>query len=401
MNNFTPLKSKKKQKSNFFLIANIFLMILVVGITGYYLRNKLITTEEKAYVPTSERPCSEYHATNGCGEALKECAVKAPRCEWINSGQTTVWSGGVGSPEVQCPGQCVGEGGEGGFEIPKCPNGQDPICESPAVTSCVRIMNCEIPSKILVQNGFCGTDPLKITCQTNCTCETQVTPTPTQPAATNTPPPPTNTPSPTPTQPVMSTCNSLCSNSTPCFNEEPGPNELVCTSLGAAQKCRNKSCPSSPNCICPTITPSATPIITNTPTPTGTPGPTATNTPVPSATPTTPPGQPTNTPGPTATPIPVLCGTKDCDNTTNPCRSGYNCVQAHDGSNYCTSPDFTEACKANPSYNTCCTAPGAPTATPTEIVLAKTTITPAPPASGTPAWLMFIIPALILIVGLL
>ncbi|MEK7634022.1 MAG: hypothetical protein AAB437_04225 [Patescibacteria group bacterium] len=155
----------------------------------------------------------------------------------------------------------------------------------------------------------------------------------------------------------------------------------------------------------PTITPTPTEVITNTPTPTATP--TNTPTPTPTATPTiTPTGTPgptaTNTPGPSATPIPVLCGTKDCDNATNPCRSGYSCVQAKDGSNYCTSPDFAEACKANPSYNSCCTAPGAPTATPTEIVLAKTSPTKAPvPVSGRPAWLMFLIPALIIIGSLI
>ncbi len=149
----------------------------------------------------------------------------------------------------------------------------------------------------------------------------------------------------------------------------------------------------------PTATPPATPtpteVITNTPTPTTTLTPTATPTGTPGPT-------ATNTPGPSATPIPVLCGTKDCDNATNPCRSGYSCVQAKDGSNYCTSPDFADACKANPSYNSCCTAPGAPTATPTEIVLAKTSPTKVPvPVSGEPAWLMFIIPVLIIIGSLI
>lgn len=346
MDNFTPLKTEKPKKkfANFFLVVNILLMFVVVGITGYYLRNKLITTKEKAYVPTSERPCSEYHATGGCDEAHKECAVKYPRCEWINTGSTTVWSDGVGSTEIKCPGQCVGEGGGGGFEIPKCPNGQDPICETPAITECVRIMNCQIPSKILVQNGFCGTDPLKITCQTNCTCET-----------------PGDTPTPTPTEPTAT------------------------------------------NTPTPTSTPTSTPSSTPTSTPTSTPSSTPTGTIIPSNTPT---ATPTGTPGSTLTPIPVLCGTKDCDDKTNPCRDKYICVQAHDGSNYCTSADFADACKANPSYNTCCIAPGDPTATPTEIVLAQTSITtttaPSVPVSADDrSFLMYLIPLVIIAFSLL
>lgn len=163
-----------------------------------------------------------------------------------------------------------------------------------------------------------------------------------------------------------------------------------------------------PTIYLPTPIPTSTTTPINTPTPTTTPIPT--NTPTPTPIPTTPPGQPTNTPaptatntpGPSATPVPVLCGTKDCDNTTNPCRSGYICVQANDGSNYCTSPDFQTACKANPSYNNCCTAPGAPTATPTEIVLAKISPTTTKLLqTSTPQLFIYIIPALIMLLGLI
>ncbi|OQY66277.1 hypothetical protein B6D29_02900, partial [Microgenomates bacterium UTCPR1] len=114
----------------------------------------------------------------------------------------------------------------------------------------------------------------------------------------------------------------------------------------------------------------------------------------------------TATPGPSATLIPVLCGTKDCDNATNPCRSGYICVQAHDGSNYCSSPDFAEACKSNPSYNSCCTAPGVSTSTPTEVVLAKSgpTSTPSAPVSGfisIKSVLMYLAPVGIILLGII
>ena len=122
----------------------------------------------------------------------------------------------------------------------------------------------------------------------------------------------------------------------------------------------------------PTVTPTQTPEETNTPTPTI--RPTTTFTPTPTAidenTPTPTPG--TLAEGPTATPIPVACGTKSCDNTTNPCREGLVCVQAQDGSNYCSLPEFQEACKADPSQSSCCTAPGEPT----EIILINATATP-------------------------
>lgn len=171
----------------------------------------------------------------------------------------------------------------------------------------------------------------------------------------------------------------------------------------------------------PTLTPSETPTptptgeITSTPTatPTITPTPEFSVTPGPSLTPTltlTPTKTLTPTPKTSATPIPVACGTKSCDNTTNPCRSGLNCVQANDGSNYCSLPEFEEACKENPTQQSCCTAPGnSPTPTtestnpPITQQAAATEQPEAPtiPASGNPAnWLYYFIPAAILLLGL-
>lgn len=155
--------------------------------------------------------------------------------------------------------------------------------------------------------------------------------------------------------------------------------------------------------IVPTQIPTATPVISNTPTATPIISNTPTVTPLISNTPTVTPLI-SNTPGPSATPIPILCGTKDCDNKTNPCRSGYSCVQAKDGSNYCTSPDFANTCKANPSYNNCCTAPGAPTATPTEIILAKISTSPTVVKlleTGMVKSFMYLIPAAIILIGLI
>ncbi|OQY66752.1 hypothetical protein B6D29_02505, partial [Microgenomates bacterium UTCPR1] len=69
--NFTALKTKPKKKLNkVFLALNIFLMLVVVGITGYYLRERLLTKKEKAYSPYSPFPiakCSELSARD-CGD---------------------------------------------------------------------------------------------------------------------------------------------------------------------------------------------------------------------------------------------------------------------------------------------------------------------------------------------
>lgn len=128
------------------------------------------------------------------------------------------------------------------------------------------------------------------------------------------------------------------------------------------------------NCYCDELTPTPTPpeitntptptpteVITNTPTPTQTPTPTATPTFTPTATPTgtivpsnTPTVTPTETPGPSATPTPT-------------------------------------------------DVPGEPTATPTEIILAQTTVTSPPPVpvTGMGQSFMYLIPALIMLVGLI
>ena len=139
--------------------------------------------------------------------------------------------------------------------------------------------------------------------------------------------------------------------------------------------------PTLPPDSTPTVTPeiSLTPTLTLTPSPTS--GPTATDTPGPSP-----------TPGPSATPIPVACGTKSCDNTTNPCRSGLSCIQANDGSNYCSLPEFQDACKVNPAQETCCTAQGE-NPTPTEIVLVNATATPGAGGATTVAQVTEIPPA--------
>lgn len=281
-------------------------------------------------------------------EERLNCNADHPKWECIQDG--CCWQGaddGCAKPgEPGYDPKCIPQPGAGqcqtcGEERPKCPNGQPPVCDTSKI-ECVGIAQCQFPRRAARPLTSCGTsEQIKFNCYTDCSCNPE-------PTATPTPPDVTNTPTPT-------------------------------------------------DVITNTPTPTATPTNTPTATPTSTP----TNTP----TPTTPPGQPTNTPGPTSTPIPVPCGTKSCDNTTNPCRDNYICVQANDGSNYCTSPDFQTACKANPTYNNCCTAPGAPTATPTEIILAK--VSPSPTSvekllqTGVMQSFVYLIPAFIMLIGLI
>lgn len=118
---------------------------------------------------------------------------------------------------------------------------------------------------------------------------------------------------------------------------------------------------------------------------------------------------PTLSPTPSNTPIPTIaqlvCATKDCNENSRPCVSGNVCIKANNGSNYCSSSSYVDACKANPSYDSCCSAPGVPTATPTEIIIAK--ISPSPTAiakllkTGMVKSFMYLIPAIIMLVGLI
>jgi hypothetical protein len=67
-------------------------------------------------------------------------------------------------------------------------------------------------------------------------------------------------------------------------------------------------------------------------------------------------------------------------------------------------PQYETACKANPSYDTCCSAPGAPTATPTEIILANVTTAPTTAQllqTGMVKSFIYLIPAFIMLIGLI
>lgn len=340
MENFTPLKpaEKKKRKFNKFLIfGNLFLVILVAAIGIFYYNKTLIPIQQKANPVWCEDVTWDNTALGGCQNVCEgtNCCLKEKQCDISGNGFCGTPSGNQCDDDQWClmdDSTCPGGGG-GGLT---CPNGQPPTCETPEVTTCVRPAACPIPNKILVDRGFCGEDPPKITCQTNCTCDTTVTSTPT-PTPTLVVTRITTTPIPTICVPITEVaCIDSCGQIRQCISDGCG-GQLCCPAT-------------SP---CPSVTPTPTGIITpsNTPTPTRTPTPT----------PTTPPGQPTNTPAPTAT------------NTPGP--------------------------SATPTPTN---VPGVPTATPTEIILAKTTVTSPPvPVTGMVQSFMFLIPALIMFIGLL
>jgi len=284
MSNFTPLKKNKKPFGKLFLFANLFLLLIVVGITTYYFKDKLFPSTNQAAGPQS-CPVSGY---------VTDCQ------------------------DVSEPGACG--------------NDQGNHCEGNEWCRPYRLENkCYNNSSHSSAKWCCkGTDYNCSVVEGKC----------------GVPGAPTDTPIPTPTGSITDT---------------PIPTATVA------------------------VTP--TDVVTSTPVPTATIE--VTNTPAPTS---------TGVPASTLTPVPVLCGTKGCDNATNPCRSGLSCVQASDGSNYCTNPDFVVACKANPSYTSCCTAPGS--STPTEIVVAKSTVAPAP-VTGNNSWYMFAFPILAIIGGLL
>ncbi len=150
--------------------------------------------------------------------------------------------------------------------------------------------------------------------------------------ATSNPPGPTTTPSPTP-QPGKQVCGY-----TPCDNATaPCADGLECIETsGGAKYCSKPELKTA--CA---ANPSQTSCCTE---------------------PTRPPQEVTNTPTPT--PVPARCGYTPCDDVTAPCGDGMICLETSTGAKYCSMPEFEEACYDNPNQTTCCTAPS-PTPTPT------------------------------------
>ena len=361
MDNATPLKKSKKPVNRFFLMANIILLFIVVVIGTYYLAiYKPSTTKPKAYT-------GQISGTDTCNKVNIK-VVGNPKCNRLFS---------IGSPSCPIPAGAVNNVSSYTtiYSVTSHDKKQHQISWKTANSFCPNA--CGDYTSRYGGIYVCSKSPIYQTkteaVNPGQTLEVVVTR----------------------SSPSGQACGTYqqdflidsIDGNTKCNFTQPGDTVGAWGNCQTGVECPNLTLTPTPTTSAPTLTPTPT-------TPPGQP----TNTPAPIA---------TNTPGPTSTPIPVLCGTKDCDNVTNPCRSGYTCVQANDGSNYCTSPDFANDCKSNPSYNSCCTAPGAPTATPTEIILAKVSTSSTSPTvvkllqTGVVQSFMYFIPALIMLVGLI
>ena len=387
MSNFTPLQKPgtKTKKFNKFLIVGNLLLVVLVSITGFVYYNKtLITTQQKAGFDCSDwsnkRKCAEErkeYEEIGQADADKEAKKKKERDERKMKEETYVPEGGCPGGYVSCnvggKGFCISndgtEGGcnqgaidrgitvqtgggstkgEGGW---RCIVGKGKDEPYVAGQPCVERNSVETIGNRAVPNCFCGIIQIDNasgggTYQSKCGC-----------------------------------------------NEEEKQAVAATTLVGTI-------IPTPTDAATPTPTPTPTGIPTSTPTPTPT-GVTSTGTPTPTIT----PGGPTSTPTPTPTPGLLVCATKDCNETTRKCESGNVCIKANDGSNYCSNESLVDVCKSNPISSVCCKIVPTSNATPTEIILAKTSISPTAVAklleTGVVKSFVYLIPAAIMLIGLI
>ncbi|MFZ6035496.1 MAG: cell envelope integrity protein TolA [Patescibacteria group bacterium] len=288
MQNYTPLNIGSKKKGKFFLAANILLMILVVGITGFYLSGRLITTQEKAGFDCSDwsdkKKCQaerKEYEESGQADADKEAKKKAEREAKRMKEEEYVPSGGCPGGYVSCDLNdahgsrhkfCISnDGSEGGCNSGAVSRGIDVQIggggEGTGAWRCVPGVNnytsgscdsrnyAEVLKGCTVPKCFCGIiqidhcDGINATYQSTCGCNKEEEQLITQ----------VNIPVtiiPTPTSEVTPT-------------EQPTPTEALTPT----------EIPTSTPTETPTLTPTGTPGPTATPTPTGTPGPTDTPTP--------------------------------------------------------------------------------------------------------------------------
>ena len=420
-----PLRSSKKSKLKLFIGAGgiSLLLLFIVGISVFLQTQKLPQQKAKAYdtCPCAgpnllQKDCAQTCQCNdGC--MVVNCGTfNQATQQWSNMQTCEINGGPANCPYPNCPGptdckmdyngKCftlsggcsgtvhkfVGPYGEnacpntGGNDI-KTGNVDGTYCSDASPGECVQM-------DYLGHGGTCdcepGGNPPTATVAPVATPTLTPIPLPSIiPSVTLTPPTltPTSTKTPTPTP-----------------TDEPGQGTIV-----------------------PTKKPTATPTKTPTPTPTNTPTPTPTNTPTPSATPTS---TPTPTPSPTLTPIPTGVYGYQCDATCGTC--GWR-----DSNNVCHNntvmPNNVSCCHRACVSITCTTVFGEAsntcdnssqcvptfTPTPTEIVLVKATNTPAvtqssvaqatathaptamPEVGITPPWYLILIPASLLLLGLL
>jgi len=386
MTNFTPLQKfgNKTKKFNKFLIIGNLLLVVLVSVTGLVYYNKtLLTTQQKAAKPglskswddmsVAERKAYQQevkdYQESGQADADKEAKKKAERDEKKMKEETYVPEGGCPGGYISCnvggKGFCISnDGSEGGCNQGavdrgitvqtgggstkgeggwRCIVGKGKDEPYVAGQPCVERNSVETIGNRAVPNCFCGIIQID-------------------------------------NSSGGGTYQSKCG-----CNEEEKQAVAATTLVGT---------------IIPTPTDAATP----TPTPTSTPTPTgviSTGTPTPTVT----PGGPTSTPTATPTPGPLVCATKDCNETTRKCEPGNVCIKANDGSNYCSNESLVDSCKSNPISSVCCKIVPTSNATPTEIILAKTSISPTTVGklleTGVVKSFIYLIPAAIMLIGLI
>lgn len=107
MANYTPLKVKKR--GNFFLLANMLLVLIIVGVTGFYLKDKLITTEQKAVAPGACM-CASDKTGNNVGGSCSGSSCVCPSGSHEKNNRCGESSGG-GDPGEQNNSQSCGNSG--------------------------------------------------------------------------------------------------------------------------------------------------------------------------------------------------------------------------------------------------------------------------------------------------
>ena len=341
MDNFTPLKSfgqKKKKISKFLLFTNIFLMMFVVGLTGYYLQNQLISRDSQAGCRKNSTSANcqrinfrqrvykggyagEYTATVNLGTPQNPVSKKV----------VPVWFTSADGRAYIIKNTSVGPGGT----LIQSDDLKQALDKAGLPPNFIDGGSCMLPNGGHEINDYCIAPG-------NCNTTT--------------------------TNGGMSTAAGGAVNP----NENCNVWHYSICPVGIPPYCTESGGPEGDTAPTPTRVPTATPtptrtIITNTPTPT----PTATSTPTPTITPfisNTPTATPVISNTPTATPV--------ISNT----------------------PTATPTATSTP-------APGTPTVTPTEIILAKVSASPTVVVSllktGMVKSFMYWIPGAIMLVGLL
>lgn len=388
MSNFTPLQKpgSKTKKFNKFLIIGNLLLVVLVSITGLVYYNKtLLTTQQKAGFDCSDwsdkRKCAEerkQYEESGQADADKEAKKKKEREE--KKAREEEVNAGSGCP--------------GGFQNTGVEDSRGNIrhicCDMSSSDACYRqAANMGIDVKVTSQGGSgsggyrCIVGRSGYTGKEPCTANNDV-----QDLGAGKPP----------------SCfcgtiqidggewNGTYTSSCGCNEQEK---QAVATTTLVGTIIPTPTDAATPT---PTATPTGIPTSTPTPTPTGV---ISTGTPTPTIT----PGGPTSTPTATPTPGPLVCATKDCNETTRPCEPGNICIKANDGSNYCSNESLVDACKSSPTSASCCKIVPTSNATPTEIILAKTSISPTVVAklleTGVVKSFMYLVPAAIVLIGLI